>query len=197
MGIEGTIAALIFAASKPLGIEELSEFLDDVSTEEVANALENLQQYYNGEDRGFHLVCGDDKTYRFQTVASVWPALERMYSKRPRPLSRAAQETLGIVAYRQPVTRADVEFIRGVDAGSILKNLLERGLIQVTGRKEDAGRPLLFATTDVFLELYGLKSLSDLPPLQAFQPKTDTVKTALNKLDLEPAVSEEESKFVF
>jgi segregation and condensation protein B len=113
--------------------------------------------------------------------------MERMFATRPRSLSRAAQETLAIIAYRQPVTRADIEFIRGVDAGSIIKNLLERDLIRCVGRREISGRPMLFGTTDEFLRVYQLAKLTDLPPLASFQPSYDT-QEALASLNIDDEV---------
>jgi segregation and condensation protein B len=109
--------------------------------------------------------------------------MERMFASRPRPISRAALETLAIIAYRQPVTRAEVEFIRGVDAGSIFKTLLERDLIKCTGRKEIVGRPMLFGTTDNFLTVFNLSSIKDLPPLESFQPSREMVQGAMEKLE--------------
>ena len=106
-----------------------------------------------------------------------------LYMKKPRPLSRAAQETLAIIAYRQPTTRAEIEFIRGVDAGSIIKNLLERDMIVCVGRKEIAGRPMLFATTEEFLRVYNLASLKDLPSIESFQPEKSSINSALAELE--------------
>ena len=117
--------------------------------------------------------------------------MERLFSSRPRPLSRAALETLSVIAYRQPVTRADIEFIRGVDAGSIIKNLLDRELIACVGRKEDSGRPMLFGTTKEFLKVFSLNTLSDLPPLAAFQPSAEVVGDALKKMNGEEEVDVE------
>ena len=108
--------------------------------------------------------------------------MSKIFSERPRPLSRAAQETLAIIAYRQPITRASIEFIRGVDAGSIIKNLLERDLIRCVGRKDDGGRPMLFGTTEEFCRVYEIKSIKDLPPLEAFQPSRETVSQAMEKI---------------
>ena len=121
--------------------------------------------------------------YQFQTEAKASPLMERLFSKRPRPLSRAAQETLAIVAYRQPVTRAEIEFIRGVDAGSIVKGLLERNFIRCTGRKEVPGRPMLFGTTATFLQVFGMENLKELPPLEAFQPAQDVINKAMETIE--------------
>ena len=114
--------------------------------------------------------------------------MERMFAQKARPLSRAAQETLSIIAYRQPVTRADIEYIRGVDAGSIIKNLLDRELIRCLGRKDDIGRPMLFGTTDEFLRVYQLSSLKELLPLESFQPSSETIKKAMDRISSEAKV---------
>ncbi len=192
--LEGQIEALIFAAPKALHPDEILEIVqtDDMAytTEDIEGVLNSLVTLYKERNGGFRLeqVKG---CYQFQTVAAAAPLMERLFSSRPRPLSRAALETLAIIAYRQPVTRADVEFIRGVDAGSIIKNLLERNLIACVGRKEDSGRPMLFGTTAYFLEVFRLNAIQDLPPLSAFQPAQETMAEAMNKLENEEAVDVE------
>ena len=114
--------------------------------------------------------------------------MEKQFSSRPRPLSRASLETLSVVAYRQKaqkcgVTRAEVEFIRGVDAGSIFKTLVERDLLTCTGRKEIPGRPMMFGVTDEFLKVFQLGSINDLPPLDSFQTPTDVIDAAQKKIE--------------
>jgi hypothetical protein len=112
--------------------------------------------------------------------------MEKQFSSRPRPLSRAALETLAVIAYRQKgskgVTRAEVEFIRGVDAGSIFKTLVERNLLTCTGRKEIPGRPMMFGVTDEFLKIFQLGSINDLPPLESFQTPQDVLDAASQKI---------------
>lgn len=181
------IEAIIFAAPTPIKLTEIVEILQDeaIITKDVMDAIDQLIRFYDERGGGFRLEHVKGCGFQFQTVKAASGVMERMFSNRPRPLSRAAQETLAIIAYRQPVTRTDIEFIRGVDAGSILKNLLERGLIQCVGRREVAGRPMMFGTTDEFLRVYQLRSLDDLPPLEAFQPSNDVVKSALGKLKLD------------
>lgn len=192
--LEGQIEALIFASPKALHPDEILEMVqtDDMAynTTDIEAVLNNLVTLYKERNGGFRLeqIKG---SYQFQTVAAAAPLMERLFSSRPRPLSRAALETLAIIAYRQPVTRADVEFIRGVDAGSIIKNLLERNLIACVGRKEDSGRPMLFGTTPYFLEVFRLNAIQDLPPLSAFQPAQETMAEAMNKLENEEAVDVE------
>lgn len=192
--LEGQIEAVLFASPKALRVEEILEIVqtDDMAYNEqaIAAVLDQLVRLYTERNGGFRLEVLKG-AYQFQTVPAAAPLMERLFSSRPRPLSRAALETLAIIAYRQPVTRADVEFIRGVDAGSIIKNLLERDLIACVGRKEDAGRPMLFGTTQTFLEVFRLNNIKDLPPLSAFQPAQEMVTEAANKLEGEEAVDVE------
>lgn len=183
LSLEAKVEAIIFASPRPLKIGEILEILgEETTSKEVSEAVSSIVSFYKGRVGGFTLeaVRGG---YQFQTSVNASQYMQRMFSSRPRPISRAAQETLAIIAYRQPVTRADIEFIRGVDAGSIVKNLLDRGLIKAVGRKEDAGRPILFGTTDEFLQIYSLQSLKDLPPLESFQPSNDLVKAGMDLID--------------
>lgn len=180
--LRSQVEAMIFASKDPLSASEISLILGERTYRKaVQKALDELVEAYRKRhergEGGFFLreVAGG---YQFQTVPECQDIMRRMFHLRPRPLSRAAQETLAIVAYREPVTRADIEYIRGLNAGSIIKNLLEKGLIQAVGRKEDSGRPLLFATTSKFLRMFGLTSLSDLPPLDSFQPSHEDVSLA-------------------
>lgn len=188
LNLEAQVEAILFAAPKPLSASEVCEILeDDDGIQPDPQAIEaiiyNLVKLYRERNGGFRLEHDRGVGYQFRTVPAAAPLMERMFSSRQRALSRAALETLAIIAYRQPVTRADVEFIRGVDAGSIIKNLLERDLILCVGRKEDAGRPMMFGTTAEFLRVFRLQTLSDLPPLSAFQPSPDMMSEALQKLE--------------
>lgn len=183
LSLEAKVEAIIFASPRPLKIGEILEILgEETTSKEVSEAVSSIVSFYKSRVGGFTLeaVRGG---YQFQTSVNASQYMQRMFSSRPRPISRAAQETLAIIAYRQPVTRADIEFIRGVDAGSIVKNLLDRGLIKAVGRKEDAGRPILFGTTDEFLQIYSLQSLKDLPPLESFQPSNDLVKAGMDLIE--------------
>jgi segregation and condensation protein B len=183
--LEAQIEAVIFASPKSVKVGDILEVIggEDVGTREVQEAINNLLVFYEERGGGFKLEHVRGGGYQFRTAPAAAPLMEKIFSSRPRPLSRAAQETLAIVAYRQPATRADIEFIRGVDAGSIIKNLLERELIKCVGRKEDSGRPMVFGTTDEFLRVYQIDSLKDLPPLDSFQPSQDTLHAASAKLE--------------
>ena len=182
--LNASIEALIFASPKAISAGEIEEILkeEEVTSEEVAEALSELVQKYQEENYGFFIELTATGEYQFRTKQEFSSILERLFSTKPRTLSRAAQETLAIIAYRQPVTRVDIEFIRGVDAGSIIKNLLDRGLIKCIGRKEEVGRPMLFGTTQEFLRVFQISKVSDLPPLESFQPSKETLGTALEKI---------------
>jgi segregation and condensation protein B len=155
---EREVEALLFAAAGPLSEEDLVRRLPEDS--DVAAAIGGLQARYAG--RGVELACVAGR-WRFQTAADLaWLMTEER--EEPRRLSRAAQETLAIIAYHQPVTRAEIEAVRGVQASrGTLDVLLELGLVRMRGRRRTPGRPVTFGTTDAFLEHYGLASLGDLP----------------------------------
>ena len=152
------IEALLFAAAEPLSLADLARRLPEGA--DIEGALAELQSRY--ESRGVELVCVAGR-WRFQTAEDLaWLMTEER--EEPKRLSRAAQETLAIIAYHQPVTRAEIEAVRGVQASrGTLDVLLELGLVRMRGRRRTPGRPVTFGTTDAFLEHYGLASLADLP----------------------------------
>lgn len=155
---EREIEALLFAAAGPLSEADLARRLPEGA--DIAGAIAALQARYAG--RGVELVCVAG-AWRFQTAEDLaWLMTEER--EEPRRLSRAAQETLAIVAYHQPVTRAEIEAVRGVQASKgTLDVLLELGMVRMRGRRRTPGRPITYGTTDTFLEHFGLASLADLP----------------------------------
>jgi segregation and condensation protein B len=168
------VEALLFTSNQSLSTRRLAGFLPGWTERQVLDLLVDLKALYE-ESRGGLMI---------QELAGGWTMATRpqwadwVYSlhrlKRRNPLTPQALETLSIIAYKQPITRADVEVIRGVDAGGMLRNLLDLGLIRITGHRETIGRPPLYGTTDLFLRTFGLKSLSDLPSvdeLRALLPK--------------------------
>ena len=170
-----TVEALVFASGEPVSVAALSEAVggEAVGGEavggtgqgEVREVLRRLQQQYEHPSRGIRLVEVGGR-WQFQTVPSRGQAVSRLLGAKPRRLSTAASETLSVVAYRQPVTKAEIDQLRGVDSGGVLRGLLDRDLIRVSGRRQDMpGRPLQYSTTRDFLELYSLASLADLPTL--------------------------------
>ena len=157
------LEAALFSACRPLTAEELATLDPDSSAADVRVALEQIREHYDFDQHGVELVelAGG---YQVLTRPLHAAALERaQFSVRTPKLSAATLETLAVIAYRQPVGRVEIEEIRGVSAAGVLRSLQERGLIEVTGRSEGLGRPLLYGTTPLFLELLGLADLANLP----------------------------------
>ena len=161
--LKSAVEALIFAADGPIPADLMAATMD-VSVTDIVEALNALEQDYTERPRGFFLqsVAGG---YQLRTRPEFADYLRRLRKNRPFRFSRPALETLAIVAYRQPVTRAEIEYLRGVDSGSVLKTLLEKHLIRILGKKDIAGKPMIYGTTTVFLEVFGLADLSSLPTL--------------------------------
>jgi len=177
MNLSQVVEALLFSAQKPLTTRELATAIKSAGSEdefspnefaktseaEVAAALEQLKLEYVGEERAFQLLekaegwqmASDPRFARW--VRQLFPAAK------PARLTPPALETLAIIAYRQPITRADIEAVRGVSIESVLQTLMERGLVKIGGRAEIPGRPLLYETTQFFLEHFGLRKLDELP----------------------------------
>jgi len=168
------IEAALFAAPRPVTVEELQTLDPDVTLAEVRQALDQLREHYDFDGHGVEVV---ELAGGFQILSRpvFAAAIERaQLNSRPPRLSAAMLETLATIAYRQPVGRAEIEEIRGVNAAGVLRTLQERGLIEVVGRSEALGRPLLYGTTPLFLELLGLADLANLPRVEelsiALQP---------------------------
>lgn len=160
------IEALIFAADGPIKADRMAEALD-ITTEKVLSAIEALEVDYAERPRGFFLqeVAGG---YQLRTCPEYADYLRKLGRSRPFKFSRPALESLAIIAYRQPVTRSEIEYLRGVDSGSVLKTLLEKHLIRILGKKDVPGKPMIYGTTREFLELFGLPDLAALPTLREF-----------------------------
>jgi segregation and condensation protein B len=167
--LRGLIEALVFASDKPMKTGELAR-LASAPINQVRGLLADLRDTY--AERGIVLgeIAGG---WLFRTSAQFAPFVRELTSERPVRLTRAQVETLAIVAYRQPITRPEIDDIRGVDSGATLKLLLERDLVRILGKKDEPGRPLLYGTTSHFLEFFGLKSLRDLPTLREFTELSD------------------------
>ncbi|NLC07701.1 MAG: SMC-Scp complex subunit ScpB [Syntrophomonadaceae bacterium] len=160
------LEAILFVASEPLSLETLSNLIG-LNEEDTQELLDELQTVYNGERRGLQIVKVA-QGYQMCTRPEYHQYVERLLQPSNGRLSKAALECLAIIAYRQPVTRAEIEQIRGVKADRVISTLLERQLIQEVGRKETIGRPILYGTTNEFLRVFGLNSLSELPHLNDF-----------------------------
>ena len=160
--LKNIVESLLFVADEPLTIERLKQIISGCETKALREALNDLMTDYETRQGGFYLnpVAGG---YQIRTRPEYMEYIKRLLQPKPQRLSKAALETLAIIAYKQPVIRADIEHLRGVDCGGVLRVLLERKFIRVLGRKEIPGRPLIYATTKRFLEVFGLKNLKDLP----------------------------------
>lgn len=160
--LKAIIESLLLVAATPLSIDRIKTILPHLESGDIRAALQSLASEYNERNGGFVLreVAGG---FQFRTRPEYREYIKKMVQPSPVRLSRAALETLAIVAYKQPIIRNDVEQIRGVDSGGVLRMLLDRKLIRVLGRREIPGRPIIYATTKQFLELFDLKDLKDLP----------------------------------
>ncbi len=171
------IETALLCAQQPLTVAELRKLFDDeLGPDTIRTLLEDLRNDWQG--RGVALVPLASG-WRFQTAPAMAPFLDRLHPEKPPKYSRAVLETLAIIAYRQPVTRGDIEEIRGVTVSAqIVKTLEERGWIEVIGHKDVVGRPALFGTTRRFLDDLGLRALSELPPLESAEAPAAAVEAA-------------------
>ena len=160
--IKHIIESLLFVAEGPLTVDRIKNILGQVENAEIRAAIAELSAEYESRLGGFFLdeVAGG---YQIRTRPEHTPWIKKLIQPKPLRLSKPALETLVIIAYKQPIIRSDIEYLRGVDCGGVLRVLLERKLIRVLGRKEIPGRPLIYATTKRFLEVFDLKNLKDLP----------------------------------
>ncbi len=172
-----TVEAILFASDKPLPAAKVSEIGELGGVRAVRKAVEDLNGHYEQTGRAFRIVeiAGG---YQMQTLPVYNNVISRLSaSRRESHLSQAAMETLAIVAYRQPVLRADIEAIRGVACGDVLRGLMEKNLVRIAGRADEIGRPILYGTTKHFLEVFGLADLKELPEVEQLRfPRVDVGK---------------------
>jgi segregation and condensation protein B len=164
--LDNIVLALLFASDEPLSARKIAALIEDVTTADVKQAIETWNARANAEawSIGIEQVAGG---YRLATRPDYAPYVSRLYAGRRKfRLSRAGLETLAIVVYKQPITRAEIESIRGVGSGSVVANLMERSLVQIVGKAKVLGAPFLYGTTQEFLEYLGLNSLRDLPSME-------------------------------
>ncbi len=167
--LKAIVEALLFVSHEPLSLDRLLSVLGEVPKAEIEQTLHSLESDYEGEAHGVQLVqvAGG---FRLLTRPDYAPWIRRLEKARgTTKLSRSSLETLAIIAYKQPIVRAEIEQIRGVETSGVLRTLLERKLVRMVGRKDMPGRPILYGTTKLFLERFGLRDLSQLPPLREFK----------------------------
>jgi segregation and condensation protein B len=179
--IRGAVEALLFVSDEPVSAARLARVID-VTPGEAEAALADLAVEYREQERGFQLreVAGG---WRLYTHPGYHDVIERyVLSWDTRRLSQAALEALAVIAYHQPVTRAGVNAVRGVNSEGVISSLVEKGLVREAGRDKNQGNAILYSTTRTFLEKFGLKDLSELPPLAEFAPDTDTERAIRDRL---------------
>jgi segregation and condensation protein B len=167
--IKPILESLFFVSDSPIRLETLVEIFPESNKESILKGIHQIQAEYEDLSKGIELteIAGG---YQFRTKPRWAGWINRLKKAKTIKLSQAALETLAIVAYRQPIIRPAIEEIRGVDSGSVVHTLLEKGLIKIMGRKDLPGRPIVYGTTKAFLELFSLNTLSDLPTLKEIQP---------------------------
>ena len=167
--IKSILEAILFVSHEPVTLEKLTAVIESSSKPVVSQMLETLQREFEQEGRGLHLaeIAGG---FLLVTRPELAPYIKRLNkSKSTSKLSRSALETLAIISYKQPITRAEIEKIRGVETSGVLRTLLDQKLARILGRQEVPGRPILYGTSKQFLQRFGLRDLRDLPPLKEFQ----------------------------
>jgi len=163
------LESIIFVSPSPVKLETLVEILPESNREMILEGLHRIEEEYEDTSRGVELVeVAGGYQFRTKPVWAEWVA--RLKKAKTVKFSQSALETLAIIAYRQPVIRPQIEEIRGVDCGWVLRSLMEKGLVKILGRKDLPGRPIIYGTTKGFLELFNLNSLADLPSLKEIQP---------------------------
>ena len=188
--LKAILEAILFVSPEPVPVARLMSIVGTVSKTEVVQALEILSHDLDQPGRGIQLVqvAGG---YRLVTKQEYGPWLKRMEkAKTTQKLSRSALESLAIIAYKQPLVRAEIEEIRGVETSGVLRTLCERKLVRIVGRKDVPGRPIMYGTTKFFLEHFGLQDLSQLPPLREFKELGESEQSLLPIEDESPEAVE-------
>ena len=185
--LKSALEALLFSSDKPLTLEQIKNALDTKETEQLHSVIQDLKSEYESANRGMR-ITEIANGYQMLTSSNFAPFLKKLYKERHvERLSKPALETLAIIAYKQPLTKNEIESLRNVNVDGVVKSLLEKDLIRVSGRKKAPGRPFVFGTTRQFLEYFGLKSLEELPKMEDFskllvnEEKTDELKESAPK----------------
>lgn len=196
--LKGAIEALVFISEGPITITEIQNILEGLDLETIQVTIEELKNEYEQRNSGIKImeVAGG---YQMVTSPNYVNFIKKFYKiKHAEKLTLPALETLSIIAYKQPATKLEIETIRGVNIDGVMKNLLEKGLIRIVGRKEVIGRPFVYGTTRNFLEYFGLNSLEELPPIenfvQALSEREIAGITPLKEEDMENLPPQEDSK---
>jgi segregation and condensation protein B len=169
--VKSIVESLLFVADGPQSLQRFSEVLDGVEKALIHEVLNELQSAFDGQSRGIRLVevAGG---YQLRTAKANADWVKKFLGGRPARMGRATLETLAIIAYRQPITKAEIEAIRGVDVDGVITTLLDRTLIRAVARKDVPGRPFLYGTTPEFLQVFNLKDLTHLPTLKEMEEIT-------------------------
>ena len=186
--IIAALEAVLFASGDPISVDRISQTFE-IKPEDVEKYVNELEKKYENDNSGFYVVRLEN-TYQLVTREEFAPYIKKAFDiKRRTPLSTAALEVLAVIAYNQPVTRAFIEQVRGVDCSGVVSTLVEKGLIEERGRLELPGRPLLYGTTKTFLRSFSLNDLGDLPPLPKDNPEVNDIG---EQLEIEESITAEE-----
>ncbi|MBC8200644.1 MAG: SMC-Scp complex subunit ScpB [Planctomycetes bacterium] len=194
ISLEKRVEALVFSSERPISESRMKTVLgieDEDATKQIKTAIETLNESYDKNARSFRIerVAGG---YRPLTREEFAPLVSRLHADRQQQkLSQAALETLSIIAYRQPVMRAEIEVIRGVACGEVLRSVMEKRLVKIVGRAEELGRPMLYGTTRDFLNIFGLATLDDLPDVQGLVREASWKPASPPVPEIEPESSSE------
>lgn len=171
--VKSIIECLIFTSEIPLTLDKIKDVIDDIPKQELKELIEELMQEYQNLERGI-FIREVAHGYQFCTKPEYATWIQKLRRSRPYHLSQPTLETLAIIAYKQPVTRAEIEAVRGVDCAGVMKSLLEKKLLTILGKKDVIGRPFLYGTTSKFLEVFGLENLASLPALEEIEQLKDS-----------------------
>ena len=186
--LKSAVEALIFASEKPITLEQIKKVLGNLDTLSVNKIIAELKNDYQAQNRGLRIteIAGG---FQMTTCSNFAPFLKKLFKNRySDKLSKPALESLAIIAYKQPLTRTEIESLRNVNVDGVMKSLIDKNLIRICGRKKVPGRPYVFGTTREFLEHFGLKSLADLPKMEDF---TVLAQEKEAQTDIEPVTQED------
>ena len=190
---KAAVEAMLFAHAEPVTAQRLASVLE-AAEDDISRLLHAMRDEYEAEDRGFTLLMLEDR-WQLATKPAYGTYIKAILdTRRNTPLTPAAMETLAVIAYNQPVSRSFIEQVRGVDSASPVQTLLQRGLIEDAGRLDLPGRPIAFATTDVFLRTFGLASLSQLPPLHTGTQQEETPQAETQRAEIQQPDAEKEEE---